>query len=116
MRPKQLPPDAYFAGLIDGEGWIGISTVWRTERASYKQTAVVQVGMTNWPVVEALQQRWPGHLFEKKRAREHWKDQLVWRVTGIHTRQVLYAIRPYCLVKHDDIEAVLMFLRERHGM
>lgn len=113
--PK-LPPDAYFAGLIDGEGWIGISTTWRTERSAYRQTAVVQVGMTNYDVVELLNARWPGDLFEKKRAKAHWKDQLVWRVSGIHTRQVLYAIRPYAIVKVDDIEAVLMFLRERHGL
>lgn len=115
MRPKQLP-DSYFAGLIDGEGWIGIQTIWRQERSSYRQIATIQVAMTHVPTIEALNNHWPGYVFGKKRARDHWKDQLVWRLTGIRTREVLYAIRPFCITKADDIEAVLIFLRERHGI
>ena len=95
--------NAYFAGLIDGEGHIKYAR--RSDRPTPR--AMVQVQMTDEEVVRLLKEQYGGQVCFRPRRLDHYKDVWRWRVWNNQAISCLYEIRPYLIVKARDADAVL---------
>lgn len=110
--PKTDIQNAYFAGLIDGEGNIG---VYQHNNAPYppKVRPVIKVDMTCEKTVRALHAYFGGYCGPKKtrtRDRPQWR----WEVTFQRAQDVAKAIRPYLITKADAADAVIAVVPRPH--
>lgn len=105
--PLPTISDAYAAGLVDGEGCIGI-----TRNGKYYEPRI-DVGMTAkaLPLLQALHARYGGNLYLWRKRTEKWDD--VWRWC-IYQRAVLRgalnAWLPHLVLKKPQAEKVLEFI------
>lgn len=105
---------AYVAGLIDGEGHIGI-----TCRKSLHYSIEVSIGMTEKarPLLEAMRLEFHGTLYEKKLHSMIHTDQLKWRIGGVEASGLLARLMPYLMLKQRQAEIAvsLIVMRDAHG-
>jgi hypothetical protein len=106
--------DAYFAGLIDGEGCI------RMDRlvSEHRETPCVEVKMTCRKTIEALRDHFGfGTIFERKPEKPHYKPQWRWRVRNKSAALVLQRVLPYLITKRREAEAVFArrFIKKTGG-
>lgn len=96
---------AYAAGIVDGEGYIGITVNKRSIHCK------VMVGMTDPEVPAWLMETFGGGLsFYPPRSSGGAKRGLhQWRVTGAKAEEFCRLLRPYLKVKHRQAELVLRF-------
>jgi hypothetical protein len=94
---------AYIAGIVDGEGWIGIHELGRgggkAPRGKYR--VCVDVANTNKDIVDFLHTRLGGvccFCKGKGRAKDHWK----WRVSTWKALAALDAIHEYLIAKKQQ--------------
>jgi hypothetical protein len=100
---KQLR-DAYFSGLIDGEGCIGLYAGGGRDKHARE---CIQVKMACETTIKALHEHFGvGHVIFQKRLRPHWKDQWRWRVSCKMARVVAEIVRPYLITKKADMDRV----------
>jgi hypothetical protein len=100
---------AYTAGLLDGEGTIGIN---RTQADTY--AIRVAVGMTDVAasIISGLQRSYGGRVNPMKPGGENHRPKLRWAVEGESAARVLEAVLPYLILKRG--QAVLALeLQER---
>lgn len=105
---------AYAAGLIDGEGYIGITRlneVRRTRRTIHYQPQI-KVAMTERAGVAVLHELFGGYFYLQRRDRPR-KDVWDWSVKGQQVKQVLLPLLPFLRVKRSQAEVVLSFVAER---
>jgi hypothetical protein len=94
--------DAYFAGLIDGEGHIGFSS------SGYRQVPMVQVKMTCKKTIYALKEHFGvGYIYAEHPEKKHYKPQWKWRASCASSVKVLAAITPYLITKAEAAQAIL---------
>lgn len=100
---------AYYAGLVDGEGYIGIRTVARTSSQApggRRVFYVMQVTVTNSCVDPLLigQERWGGHVRAAKGVNKPvWR----WQLTSRNGADFLREIRPYLIIKREQADLAL---------
>lgn len=106
MTRKQGQLTAYFAGLFDGEGSVGIYRMGGT----YKLSAIVN--MDNPTAVALLKREFPEAVFSKRR-RDVGHDY--YRVAFNHYKayEFLKVIEPFVLVKRSQVKLGLAFLAHR---
>ena len=103
--------DAYLAGIVDGEGWIGIARTKGNGTYFDYFRLTVQVNMTDPVAVKALHLRFGG-VFKEKPPRKHChKIQYVWAVVCRDAEKCVKVLLPYLRVKKRQAEAGLR-LRE----
>lgn len=100
MDKKQL--DSYFAGLIDGEGYVGINS----QKYQNSVRPVIKVDMTCEETILALQKHFGGWI-SKKQVVEGHKPQWRWEVNALKARSVAAAIFPYSITKKGKIKAII---------
>lgn len=100
MNTKIL--DAYFAGLIDGEGTVNVYA-WR---AGTNIRAVIKVDMTCEKTVRALHAHFGGYCGTKKHKPGN-KPQWRWEVTYAKAKEVAIRIRPFLITKAAGADAIL---------
>lgn len=107
MQPNNLTDlhDAYVAGIIDGEGGIGVSVM-----GGGALNLRVYVGNTNEELLSALQCHFGGHVSLHDKATSNHKAVWRWTVSGIATRVVLDTVRPHCIIKRRHVLLGLAFL------
>lgn len=105
MRPITLP---YFAGIVDGEGFVGVERQTHGKRHSY--SAVLSVKNTDFPLIHALKAYHPGYItmYEDKRA--NCKPTLTYRVRGNAVAPLLKKLLPHLRVKRLQAIILLNFL------
>lgn len=102
MHDKKLL-DAYFAGLIDGEGTVGVYKF-----ASGVVRPIIKVDMTCEKTVRALHEHFGGYCgIKKTEALPNRKPQWHWEVTFNRARHVCEQLRPYLITKAENAEAIL---------
>jgi len=101
--------NAYFAGLIDGEGTIGIYRF-----ASGQVRPIVKVDMTSEKTITALHNYFGGYKGVKK-VKEGNKPQWHWECTYTRAVEVCRQIHPYLIEKADRAEEVLKFIPNARG-
>lgn len=92
--------DAYFAGLIDGEGHIGFTSC----GGNFQPT--IQVKMTCEKAIRALHEYFGGSVQMRKPDKPHHKPQFTWRVRYSAAAPVIARVRPYLLTKQDAADVV----------
>lgn len=113
MKPTDA---AWAAGIVDGEGCIGIYRVVQTGypgRFAYRVT--VTVGNTDPRMLERLRAVFGGSLYTAKRSETGRKPMWQWLVINADAVAMLKAIRPYLVVKGDQADVALRYRPGRRG-
>jgi hypothetical protein len=102
----------YLAGLIDGEGWIGI--VKAKSKKCYLGTAwapAVSIGMTHDALLGVFKEYGLGYIYVSKRAAEvNWKSIISWKLSANCCRVLLPEITPFLRFKRRQAELLMKFL------
>lgn len=112
---KSLPSIAWIgwtAGIIDGEGWIGIRVIKKrsdTTSGNVKFTPTIEVQNTDFPMIKKLHELWGGYFGEHREQRLNWKNTYRW-IAGSNTLLlILNACLPYLITKREQAELALYF-------
>jgi len=85
---------AYFAGIIDGEGSIGMTSNGKNKPKKF----TVEVKMTCLKTVSAIHKHFGvGHILTRPSKNPSWKNQWRWRVSGQPARLVIEKIKPFLI-------------------
>jgi hypothetical protein len=97
--------DAYAAGLVDGEGTIGVMNV----RAADTFAIRVAVAMADKaaPIMTALIETYGGRLNPMKAPGPRSRPQERWTVEGAEAAEVLRRIRPFLILKTEQADICL---------
>jgi len=107
-QQERLARLGYLAGIIDGEGWVGVSKTRRSDvRAGFILLPQVSVHMVTKTGIEHID-----HLFRSlglPSYYSHRKDSSQWNVNG-YTRVplVLEALLPYLCIKKQQAEKLIL--------
>lgn len=113
-RPTRRSPsiaDAYFAGLIDGEGTICIVSNGPARRN--RRSPMIGVGMTDRAAIVALCQQFGGGPIFRPRQKEHWNDCWFWHATDARARIVIWRVLPHLITKRADAIVAIRHWQER---
>ena len=102
---------AWLAGIIDGEGTIGI---WSNGKSSRRTNYVahLQVGNTNTQMLlRIVEFTGCGTINSGKARRENHKQLYKWRVNPMQIRGILPQIEPYLVIKRFQAQLVIEYLR-----
>uniref|UniRef100_A0A6M3JES2 Putative HNH homing endonuclease n=1 Tax=viral metagenome TaxID=1070528 RepID=A0A6M3JES2_9ZZZZ len=103
---------AYTAGIIDGEGYIGIKYTGRKSGRRYR-TLRVEVGNTNKILIDWLQLHYGGSYYQAKskpQNRQYWK----WGLSAKQAAAFLEKILPYLLIKKYEAALAIEFQKNKH--
>lgn len=108
MCQDSSPPDptlAYVAGLIDGEGCIGI----QSSKAGRQYYAEVTIGMVikARPLLGEIQKHFGGTVVRGRKPSAKWAASLKWRIGGDSALEFLEKIGPYLMLKRQQLEQAL---------
>lgn len=115
---------SYFAGLIDGEGYIGIlkikkgnKKVWRSSR-EYHYCPVLKISMTDRDIITFLYQSFGGN-FEIRKAYDtpdrKASESYCWTLKNKSSIEFLQKVYPYLRVKRKDAEILFKFSNLNNG-
>lgn len=111
---------AYFAGLIDGEGYIsllkskkGNKKYWSSTR-DYIYIPVIKVAMVDRPIIEFLKDSFGGS-FEIRKARGNARESYCWTARKLNVMNILQAIYPYLRVKRKHAEVLFKYKNLNNG-
>lgn len=103
---------AYLAGLIDGEGYIGIKKVRPgRDRAAPSYHARLQVRMVDEPAIAFLTEACGGRYYEERTAPGKRRSLFCYQASDAKADAILRELLPYLRVKRENALAVLR-LRE----
>jgi hypothetical protein len=101
---RGLAERAYLAGLLDGEGWIGM---WHP-RGSGVYGCRVGIRMTDRQPIDVMFRRYGGTFSLDESSRpSHWRAIFEWKVCGRSCLPVLRDALPFLLVKRLQARIVL---------
>ena len=106
---------AYLAGLIDGEGYIGIKKGQRKDCAAASYHARIQVRMVDEPAIALLTQELGGRYYYERAAAGTRRALYCWQASDALAERILRAILPYLRVKRRNAEAVLRLRKWQAG-
>lgn len=102
--------EQYAAGLIDGEGWIGIVQAGGTFHVRMK-VAMTDKGL---PALNALSALFGGRVIEGREATSTTRKTYEWIRTGEDASRIISTVRPWLLVKAEVADIALEF-QQLHG-
>lgn len=111
---------AYLAGLIDGEGYIGIL---RTKKGNKKEwhssfdfifTPVLKVAMVEKELITWLYETFGG-TFETRKAHKNARESYGWMCRKAKVAEFLQMIYPYLRAKKDQAEIIFSFPSNKTG-
>jgi hypothetical protein len=103
---------AYLAGIIDGEGTIGIVAPYKGARGGRVELSVAN---TSPVLIEWLRATGYGRVHPKQRAKAWHKDAWAWNVRGHQIEEVLSGVIPYLVIKAPHARLALQFLETVHS-
>ena len=95
----------YAAGLIDGEGYIGI----QESGGSFQVRLKVSMADKGRPALEHMVRLYGGRINESERRDEKSRDVCTWVVTGEHAASIIRQVKPWLLVKQEPAGIALSF-------
>lgn len=113
MNRKRAALQAYFAGILDGEGHVGIARRAKgLDRPLYQ--VKVMVRMTDPAPVFMLWREYPeGKLYFEDRTQKGWKPTYVWFLFDFDALRFLKEIQPFVVGKSDQVKLALSFLAHK---
>lgn len=104
---------AYLAGLLDGEGYIGVHRVNRRGLVNYFGATVV-IGMTDEATIDWVDARFPGGR-ATRRQKAQYKVVHLWSIHNARAAALLTAVLPYLVTKRRQAELVIAFGDDLRG-
>lgn len=99
----------YIAGIIDGEGCIGIHKVIKESCLTYRPN--VSVGMADKEPLYLLQSLYGGNITVRNREKDGWLYLYCWQASKEDVvRKLLLDIKSYLLVKNRQADLCLEFI------
>lgn len=95
----------YAAGLIDGEGYIGIQET----GGSFQVRLKVAMSDKGRPAVDHMSRLYGGNIYETTRKDPRQRDTCTWTLTGEKAATVIREIKPWLIVKREPAEIALSF-------
>lgn len=114
---------AYLAGLIDGEGYIGLLKVKKGNKKvfsssrDYLYCPVFKLCMTYKELVEHYYNSYGG-CFETRKMSDknpNWKDSYTWTVRNLGCLDLLKEVYPYLKTKRKEVEILIKFSKLNNG-
>ncbi len=111
VAPQKYPAQdlAYIAGIIDGEGHVGISR----DKGKYgpRYRAVTRVCMVDDAAIRFISERFGGSFYQRKRYRDNprWSDIYRYCIADKAAETLLRAIEAFVLVKRELVRTVLEY-------
>lgn len=102
LRTMEPTDVAYLAGLIDGEGYIGV------KRSGRSFHARIQVRMVDEPAIAFLRDTLGGSYYREKEQPGR-RPLYCWQASDAAAARILHAVLPYLRVKREQAETVLAF-------
>lgn len=103
------------AGIIDGEGTIGIAI----SRANRKPTGYrlnVRVGNTDIRMLNALQRLWGGSIATSRQNSKHgYRDFYVWSLISLDAQRMLKMVAPHIVTKRAQAQVAIRLQRRIKG-
>lgn len=99
----------YMAGIIDGEGTIGINKFGSSKRSTPGYSVRVGFGMTERKIAEMFSEKFGGSIMEE-RVRNRKVIYRWYKVGNTGTREILETLLPYLIIKRNRAELALGFL------
>lgn len=122
MTPDDIAIDAYAAGFIDGEGYIGIEPVrrWsaregRMVRADYRLHVSVSQADTRVAALEFLVDHYGGDIYRHARETAKTKATSQYAAYNATAASLLARVHPYLIAKHLQADLGLGFWRLREA-
>jgi hypothetical protein len=104
-RGKAVEVLAYTAGLIDGEGYVGINYVKaKLPHLKRKYIGAVAMGSTDKELIYWMQEEWGGYVFPKTKTRPEYRPVWGWQANNKIAYALLVAILPYLRTKKKQAE------------
>ena len=97
--------DHYAAGLIDGEGYIGIQQAGGTHQLRLK----VSMSDKGLPALRALKSLYGGKIYDDREVTETRRATSTWVLTGDRAGEVIERLSPLFLVKRQAADVALEF-------
>jgi hypothetical protein len=111
MREVKDEIAAYVAGIVDGEGYIGIAKTKKTgSMRSTRYAGVLIVGNTSRRLIEELVGAFGVGSVSYRRGGERTKGCFLWAIQSRNARDVLARVRPYLVIKRAQAELVIEFV------
>jgi len=95
----------YAAGLIDGEGYIGIQET----GGSFQVRLKIAMTDKGKPALDQMARIYGGNITYSKGRGSNRRDVYEWRLTGEKAAHVIRQVKPYLLVKAEAAEVALSF-------
>ena len=102
---------AYVAGIIDGEGYIGLTR----QGKSRSIRLTVSVDNTNEWLIQWLHFAFGGSIYLRHRRKENWKPQWSWIITCLRASDFLKLVYPFLRIKKPQAEIAIKFQEARRG-
>jgi len=117
--PYKAEELAYIAGLVDGEGYIGLVKVTETRRifrTTYCYLPTIRISMCDREGIDFIDRLFKGNIwFHQKQ--KGWRDQWEWSAKGKkRVAEILKAILPYLKIKKRQAEVLIEFVNERESI
>ena len=105
LKGKNKEILAYTAGIVDGEGCIGVGRNSRNNRTYFIR---ILVANTDVLLLEWLKQQWGGDIaLRKHKNHQNWKPYRCWRISHRRALDFLRQIRPYLIIKQAQADLAL---------
>jgi hypothetical protein len=104
MNPLVL---AYLAGIVDGEGYIGIKRTMRKDSVSPIFHERIQVRMIHEPAIKLLADTLGGNYYREKMGQRQGRPLYCWQASDALACDILRALLPYLRIKDGNARAVL---------
>ena len=98
------PLHAYVAGLIDGEGCIGIQS---NRGRSYYVEITIGMSVKAFPLLKAMGKEFGGTVIQQRKQTEKWSAAAKWRIGGASAIRFLTKILPYLVLKCEQAKTAL---------
>ena len=105
----------YLAGFFDGEGSVGIYPNKNRSVSGKSYRLQVSIGQVDSTVLRFLKERFGGTLtlYERSKTMENRKDAWYWFIHARRALVFLEEIRPYTIVKRNEIELAVEFMENK---
>lgn len=101
---------SYLAGIIDGEGTIGIHKShhkYTNIEGGYTYQQYLEVTNTNILLLDWLVENFGGSISKRYKSSERHKDAYKWFVTGRKSYKLIKTIRSYLLIKQEQADCAI---------
>jgi len=113
MIPKIKLSDiqkGYLSGLIDGEGWVGMTRSISKKSGNYNYVPSIVIGNTHKSILDTKEEIGVGNIcFRKSKNKKH-KNVFIWTLSSNPIRAILPQIIPHLKIKKKQAELICQYL------